>query len=91
MTQDMVLQTGSAVVECGFIYDYELDWATDYGRRWYRSKDCKGGKSPYASYLMNKRWTMEEDFNNHMMKFQQVTASTNYFSKLHYILYFMLD
>ena len=48
MTQDMVLQTGSAVVECGFMYDYELDWAKDYGTRWYRSKDRKGGKSPYA-------------------------------------------
>ena len=85
MTQDMVLQTGSAVVECGFMYDYELDWAKDYGTRWYRSKDRKSGESPFASYLMNKKWTMEEEFNNHMMKFQQVTASSNYFSRLHFI------
>ena len=53
MTQDMVLQTGSAVVECGFMYDYELDWAKDYGTRWYRSRDRKGGKSPYEQEIDN--------------------------------------
>ena len=87
-----MLRSGSSVVQIGYLLQYELDYGKDYGTRWYRSKGKdEAGKLPFGSYLMNKKWTMVEEFNNHMMKFQQVTASTNYFSKLHYILYFRLD
>ena len=80
MAQDAV-RSGSAVVECSFMYDYELDWAKEYDTRWYRSKNTKGGENPFASYLLNKKWTLEEEFNNHMMIFQQVTKSSIYYIK----------
>ena len=85
MVQDAVVN-GSSVFQVSFLPDFILEWG-----KWHRSKDRKSGENPFGSYLMNKKWTMVEEFNNHMMKFQQVTASTNYFSKLHYILYFRLD
>ena len=59
---------GTSVVECGFMYEYELGYGT-----WYRSKDKKEtGSSPFSSFMLNKKWTMEEEFSNHMLRFQQV-------------------
>ena len=77
MVQDAVVN-GSSVFEVSFLWDYELEWG-----KWYRSKDRKGGQNPFPSYLMNKKWTMEEEFTKHMLHFQQVTLSSNHFSKLH--------
>ena len=76
------IRTGAAVVEGALLYDYELEWATDVGTQWYRSKDKKAGENPFISYMMNKKWTLEEEFNNHMLRFQQVTMSSDYFTKL---------
>ena len=61
------VRSGSSVVQCAFMYDYVLEWG-----KWYRSKERKGGEHPFASYMLNKKWTLEEEFNNHMMQFQQV-------------------
>ena len=73
------VETGSSVLEAGILWaDY-----FDYGK-WYLSKGKKAGDSPFASYLLNKKWTMEEEFNNHMMRFQQVTVSFIYRIKLHF-------
>ena len=74
---EMVLHTiksGSSVVETAYLYDHELKWASDHGTSWYRSKDRRGGVNPHASYMLNKKWTLVEEFNNHMLKFQQVTV-----------------
>ena len=77
MVQDGVLDRGDSVFECGFLYDYELDWATEkYDTRWYRSKNIKDGEFPFGSNLLNKKWTLEEEFNNHMMRFNQVRVSS---------------
>ena len=78
MAQDAV-RSGSSVVVCAFMADFELAWG-----KWYRSKERKGGQSPFASYMLNKKWTLEEEFNNHMMRFQQVTVSSIYYIKLHF-------
>ena len=78
MAQDAV-RSGSSVVECAFMYDYELEWG-----KWYRSKEKKGGRSPFTSYMLNKKWTLEEEFNNHMMQFQQVTCRSIYYIKIHF-------
>ena len=78
-TQDKVLDKGSAVVEVGYMYDYEIEWAKDYNTRWYRSKDKLGGESPFASYMINKKWILEEEFNNHILRFQQVKVSSIFF------------
>ena len=71
-----MLKSGSSVVEIGFLWQYELDYGKDYGTSWYRSKGKVAGESPFGSYLMNKKWTLEEEFNNHMLRFQQVTLSS---------------
>ena len=35
-----------------------------------------GGTNPFGSYMLNKKWTLEEKFNKHMLRFQQVTVSS---------------
>ena len=44
--------------------------------RWYRSKDRKPN-FPFGSYMLNKKWTFDEEFNNHMLRFQQVNMSVS--------------
>ena len=64
---------GSAVQECGFLADYELALG-----RWHRSKDkTPTPYSDFGSYMMNKKWWLEEQFNLHLMRFQQVKVSIN--------------
>ena len=75
--KDKILQEGSAVYEIGFMLDTEIEWANDlYDTSWYRSKEKKGGINPFGSYMLNKKWTFEEEFNKHMLRFQQVTVSS---------------
>ena len=78
MTEDAVVN-GSSVVKCAYMYDYELA----YGK-WYRSSLPRGGIYPFPSYMLNKKWTMEEEFNNHMLIFQQVTVGSIYLNKQHF-------
>ena len=73
--KDKVLDKGSAVVQCTWLYYEELEYAKKLNTKWYRSKDRLGGGHPFASYMMNKKWTLEEEFNNHMLRFHQVTLS----------------
>ena len=74
LAQDAVT-SGTAVVEVAY-FDYELEWG-----KWHRSgdKQVSSVNYPYASYLMNKKWTLEEEFNNHLNRFQQVKVSFSYF------------
>ena len=58
------------------MYDYELEWAKDYNTRWYRSKEKLTGDNPFGSFMLNKKWTLEEELNNHMLRFNQVTMSS---------------
>ena len=73
-----VIATGSSVVEIGYLLDSELE----YGK-WHRSKDSQEGIN-FVSFMLNKKWTLEEEFNNHLLRFQQVTVSYIYFIKLHF-------
>ena len=75
MAKDKALDKGSAVLQCTFLYEDELVWAKKFNTRWYRSKGRRGGDHPFASYMLNKKWTLEEEFNNHMLRFHQVTLS----------------
>ena len=65
-----VVLNGTSVLEIGYLLDFELE----YGK-WYRSKDRIGGAHPFASYMLNKKWFLEEEFNNHILRFQQVRVS----------------
>ena len=78
MVQEAVVN-GSSVVQGSFLWEYELRLG-----KWHRSKDRKGGQNPFGSYLMNKKWTMEEEFTKHMLHFQQVILSSNNFIKLNF-------
>ena len=74
---------GSAVAETGILWPENLALG-----KWHRSKDrTTKNYSPFGFYMLNKKWTMEEEFNNHMMRFLQVTVSSIYFS-FSYILTF---
>ena len=66
------MKTGSAVREFAFLPRSARALARKYNTTWYRSKEKKEGKSPFGSYILNKKWTLEEEFNKHMMRFQQV-------------------
>ena len=78
----MAVKDGSSVVECAFLYEHELNMAKKHGTSWYRSKELRGGH-PFTSYMLNKKWTLNEEFNNHMLRFQQVRKLI-YFNKLHF-------
>ena len=59
---------GTAVQE----YVSLSDWDFSLGK-WHRSKDKKQTPgSDFASFMINKKWWLEEQFNVHMMRFQQV-------------------
>ena len=64
---------GSAVMAAAFLdySDLYLENRTE-GKRWHRSKETLAGTYPFASYMMNKKWWLEEEFNNHILRFQQV-------------------
>ena len=68
MVQDAA-RSGSSVVESAYMFDYELEWG-----KWHRSNDKKSGDNPFSSFMMNKKWILEEEFNNHILRFQQVTV-----------------
>ena len=77
MIRDTITQ-GSSVVESGSLYAHWLALGT-----WYRSRERAGGRHPFGSYMLNKKWTLGEEFNKHMLRFQQVRVSSIYFTKLH--------
>ena len=75
MVKDCVTGKGKCVTEVAYIRDHVLAMG-----RWHRSKERKSlDYSPFASYMMNKKWSLEEEFNNHILRFQQVN--------IHYIRY----
>ena len=63
---------GSAVMAITYLKSsyLKLENITE-GKRWHRGKE-KLPNYPYGSYMMNKKWWLEEEFNNHMLRFQQV-------------------
>ena len=73
------IRDGTSVFQVSFMYDKDLELG-----KWYRSKERKGGEHPFTSFLLNKKWTLEEEFNNHILKFQQVTARSIYYIKVHF-------
>ena len=66
MIEDAVVN-GSSVYETGWLYSSDLEFG-----KWHRSKERSDGINLFGSYYLNKKWTLEEEFNNHMLRFQQV-------------------
>ena len=84
MLYDRVRDEGSSVIEVGWIPPY-------IEGNFHRSKDKKSAYNPFTSYMMNKKWTLQEEFNNHLLRFQQVTVSSIRFSKLHFFITEWID
>ena len=79
MIRDTV-KTGSTVVELGYLYSTHRKLG-----KWYRSNDKKSGENPFGATMLNKKWSMEEEFNIHILLFRQVVSvSSIYFSKLQF-------
>ena len=74
----MAVKNGSTVVAIPYLYDFELEYATKYDTSWYRSKGIQEGMN-FVSYMLNKKWALEEEFNNHLMRFHQVTVSSIFY------------
>ena len=71
MAEECATGIRKCVLELAYLRDYQSEWG-----KWHRSKERKSPDySPFASYMMNKKWTMDEEFNNHMLRFQQVNMS----------------
>ena len=66
------MEEGSAVQIAAYLFDYELALENrTEGKSWHRSKE-RLPTYPFCSFMMNKKWWLEEEFNNHMLRFQQV-------------------
>ena len=75
MVKNNVLKHGSSVLEVASLPRYHLALAKDYNTSFHRSRGRKLGDHPFASYMVNKKWTLEEEMNNHILRFQQVKCS----------------
>ena len=75
--EEKIVKTGSSVLERSFLFHWELEWAIKANTAWHRSKYIKPEMN-FASYMLNKKWNFEEEFNNHMLRFQQVTVQRVY-------------
>ena len=84
------IANGTAVDSGAWMNWQHMDFADEYNTRWYRSKEKQEptdeADTPWSVYIMNKKWTLEEEFNRHMLRFQQVTVISIY--SLNYILTF---
>ena len=67
------------MLQIAYLLPYELE----YGR-WHRSKDKKAG-SALCSAMMNKKWWLEEELNNHLLQFHQVNVGSRLSIFLYYI------
>ena len=65
--KDWVFGNGSMVTEQAYLLDFQWDFG-----RWHRIKERKAGEDPFGQHMLNKKWKLEEEFNNHILRFQQV-------------------
>ena len=83
-----IMENGSAVYEGASVSTWWLKEEYGIEAKFHRSKDKKDlTRSPFASYMINKKWTLQEEFTNHLLIFQQVTEECE-FLLFHYILTF---
>ena len=84
-----MVEEGTSVVEAAFFNKrYFEEWYSTIEAKVYRSKGKKDlTRSLFASYMINKKWTLQEEFANHLIMFQQVTEESE-FLLFHYILTF---
>ena len=58
------------------VQSYLLDFQLAQGH-WYRSRGIQPGlELPYGLTMLNKKWTLEEEYNRHIYQFQQVNINS---------------
>ena len=83
-----MVEEGTSVIEAPFFNTWYAETYYGIEAKVYRSKGKKDlTRSLFASYMMNKKWTLQEEFANHLIMFQQVTEECE-FLLFHYILTF---
>ena len=58
ITEHDVIGAGTHAYMIGYLSGWEMSLG-----RWYRSKEKVAGKNPYAGYLTNKKWHLNEVFS----------------------------
>ena len=57
------------------VQSYLLDFQLAQGH-WYRSRGIQPGDFPFGLNMLNKKWTLEEEYNRHIYQFQQVNINS---------------
>ena len=66
MIENEVLDAGTHLLQKGYITPKK-------NQKWHRSRERRSNSySPFCAYMMNKKWWLEEEFTNHILRFQQV-------------------
>ena len=58
-----------------FLYEEDTQRAEELGTAWYRSKEVFPQDIPYAGYLTNKKWPLNEVMSLHLIMLQQARNS----------------
>ena len=83
-----LVEEGTSVIEAPFFNTWYAETYYGIEAKVYRSKGKKDlTRSLFASYMINKKWTLQEEFANHLIMLQQVTEECE-FLLFHYILTF---
>ena len=69
------LAQGSHTALVSFLYEEDSQRAEELGTAWYRSKEVFPQDIPYAGYLTNKKWPLNEVMSLHLIMLQQVRNS----------------
>ena len=69
------LAQGSHTALVSFLYEEDTQRAEELGTAWYRSKEVFPQDIPYAGYLTNKKWPLNEVMSLHLIMLQQVRNS----------------
>ena len=73
MIYEKIAVAGTAVLQKGYLNAEAYEKYYQVKIKWYRSRERRSNSySPFCAYMMNKKWWLEEDFTNHILRFQQV-------------------
>ena len=66
---------GTHLLQTGYLNTDALEKSYNITLKWHRSRERRSNSySPFCAYMMNKKWWLEEEFTNHILRFQQVNT-----------------
>ena len=70
---------GTHVLQNGYLNTDAIEKNFNIKIKWHRSRERRSNSySPFCAYMMNKKWWLEEEFTNHILRFQQVEYMYNW-------------